>query len=68
MTNESELTKELGELAEILEAKLPANPKSSQNEEMAKDLEQSLNNYFDSVMTAFPFQQIAEQYLKAVGE
>lgn len=68
MAERNEMIQEIDELVDLLEAKLPANPKTPSNAQLADDLEKSMKEYFESLLVAFPFQKIAEIYLKAVGE
>ncbi|MCK4793836.1 MAG: minor capsid protein [Desulfobacteraceae bacterium] len=53
---------ELDNLIQILEAQVPANPRSPRNQRLAKRLERELAKYFKSLEDAFPYNEIARLY------
>ena len=59
---------ELDEIIAILEAEIPANPRTPKNQRLAKRLELELARYFKALEDAFPFDQIELLYYKHVKE
>jgi len=62
----ADLVKELDELLALVEAKIPANPNSRKNIELAKELEGEVKSYFGSVEQALPMGALGWLYLKHV--
>ena len=56
----------LDQLIAILEANLPANPKSPKNDTLARKLESDVKDYFTAVEQALPPQYLEQLYLKHV--
>jgi len=57
---------ELNQIINLLEAKIPANPNSPENERKAKSLERDLAKYFKNLEQAFPYSRIEGLYNKYV--
>ena len=53
---------ELSEMINLLEAQIPANPRSLKNQSLRKKLERELAKYFKSLEDAFPYTEIARLY------
>lgn len=69
MTNKlSEVIEELDEVIALIEARLPANPMSSKNQNFAENFEKDLRKYFKNIEDSFPFQEIEKIYLRRAGE
>ena len=64
----TQLMKELDQTISLLEAQIPANPRSPKNEGFAKRLQRSLARYFSDLEKAFPYAQVERLYLKYVKE
>ena len=58
------LIAELNQLIQILEAQIPANPSSEQNQRLEKRLEKELAKYFRKLEGAFPYARIERLYNK----
>ena len=58
--------KELDDLIAVIEAKIPANPSSPQNQKLADALEQDLQKYFDKLEAALPIGKLEKIYNKYV--
>jgi len=63
-----DLMEELSNTIRLVEAEIPANPNSMQNEARAKSLERSLRKYFDKLEQAFPYKKLEQLYSKHVKE
>lgn len=59
---------ELDCLIQLLEAQIPANPKSPRNERRRKRLERELAKYFKSLEDAFPYGKLSGIYNRYVKE
>ena len=59
---------ELDQIINLLEAEIPANPNSPENQRLAKRLQSSLAEYFKSLDDAFPYDQVDRLYYKYVEE
>lgn len=59
---------ELEEVLSLLEARIPANPRSPSNQALARRLQSELAKYFRSLEDAFPFDQIDILYYRYVKE
>lgn len=59
---------ELRQLENVLEAHLPGNPNRPINEKLAKDLEAEVREYFDSLLTAFPWERVEQLYYHNVKQ
>jgi len=53
-------------LIALLEAEIPANPKSPKNQKLRKRLEQNLAKYFDNLGKAFPYSELDKIYNRYV--
>uniref|UniRef100_A0A6M3M843 Uncharacterized protein n=1 Tax=viral metagenome TaxID=1070528 RepID=A0A6M3M843_9ZZZZ len=58
--------RELDELIRMVEAKLPAQPESEDNQRLAKGLENDIAEYFRQVEMAFPWDAIEQLYYQKV--
>jgi len=69
MTTEASLSlSELDSILELLEAKIPANPESPQNQKLARKLERDIAEYFRNLEMAFPYDEIETLYYKLVKQ
>ena len=69
MTTEASLSlSELDSILELLEAKIPANPESPQNQKLARKLERDMAEYFRNLEMAFPYDEIETLYYKLVKQ
>jgi len=59
---------ELDQIIDLLEAQIPANPKSLKNQKLQKNLEQNLAKYFRRLERAFPYSKLSGIYNKYVIE
>jgi hypothetical protein len=59
---------DLDEIISLVEAELPASPRSPRNERHAKALEKELRKYFKSLEQAFPYSRLEDIYYKHVKE
>lgn len=59
---------ELSEIINLLEAQLPANINSPQNQRLEAKLRRSLSRYFRELDTAFPYQDADNLYYRYVRE
>ena len=53
---------QLDEIIDLMEASIPANPASKQNDKLAQELERNLQQYFKMLGTAIPEDQLAIIY------
>jgi len=58
--------RELDELIQMVEAKLPAQPESEDNQRLARGLENDLAEYFRQLEMALRWQALEELYYKLV--
>ncbi len=63
----TELDTQLNDLIQILEARTPANPRSTANRKQMEALERKMQTYFRSLKTAFPYKDLERIYNKYVG-
>ena len=59
---------EIDQIISLLEAEIPANPRSLQNRSLAKKLEKELASYFNKLEQAFPYSQLSSIYNRYVKE
>lgn len=64
----TQILAELDEIINLLEAEIPANPNSLENQRLASRLERELAKYFRSLSDAFPYDQVDQFYYKYVKE
>lgn len=62
------LLNEVDELLLVLEARIPANPKSKQNVKLPDPLERELRKYFDVIGVSLPYEGIVKLYTKYAGQ
>ena len=62
------LIQELDQTISLLEALIPANPNSPQNERLAGKLQGSLAKYFNKLDDAFPYSKLGAIYNRYVKE
>lgn len=62
------LQKEISELTELLEQRIPANPASRQNEKLSKNLERELKKYFDMLAVSLPYEKLVALYTASVPQ
>jgi len=62
------LITELDSLIQLLEAEIPANPRSAKNQRLEKGLQRELANYFRILSDAFPYERVEELYYRHVKE
>lgn len=62
------MLKALSELINILEADIPANPRSAKNQKLIKPLQRLLAKYFKDMGNAFPYSKLDELYTRYVKE
>lgn len=60
--------KELDELIAVLEAEIPANPRSAKNIRLANQLERDLRKYFARLEKLIPVRKLGAIYNKYVKE
>lgn len=65
-TETSQALGELDSILDLLEARLPASQSNPQNEKLARALERDMADYFNSLETAFPYDEITNLYYKLV--
>lgn len=59
---------ELDDLIAILEAQAPANPRSPENERLAREFEKDLRDYFNKLENAMPMGKIEALYRRRVKD
>jgi len=59
---------ELNQIISLLEAQIPANPRSPKNERLRRGLQRKLAKYFDNIEKAFPYGSIDKLYNQYVTE
>ena len=59
---------ELNQIISLLEAQIPANPRSPKNERLRRGLQRKLAKYFDDIEKAFPYGSIDKLYNQYVTE
>jgi len=64
----TQILAELDEIINLLEAEIPANIQSPENQRLEKRLQRDLANYFKSLADAFPYDQVDQLYYKYVKE
>ena len=64
----TQLTQELTKLINLLEARLPANPRAPENVRKAERLERKVKTYFNALEQAFPYDAIEMLYYRHVTE
>lgn len=58
--------RQINEIVEMVEATIPANPNSVDNEKLARQTEEFLAAYFVAIELAFPYQSLSALYNKHV--
>ena len=56
------LKRELNAVIDLLEAKLPANPRSPENVRLIKEMEPKIADYFRDIEQSFPMTEIENLY------
>ena len=64
----SQLIQELSKLINLLESRLPANPRAPENVRKAERLERKVKAYFKALEQAFPYDALEILYLRHVKE
>jgi len=64
----TQLTQELTNLINLLESRLPANPRAPENVRKAERLERKVKGYFKALEQAFPYDAVEMLYLRHVKE
>jgi len=59
---------ELDRLIEIAEDKIPANPRSPQNQKHRRAFQRAMERYFQNLETAFPYRKVERIYKRYVTE
>lgn len=59
------MIEELEGLIQMMEARIPANPRSPENEKHEKRLEREMRRYFRDLEQAFPYEALERIYGKA---
>ena len=62
------MIQEIDEIISLLEARIPANPSSRENERQASKLEKVLRDYFGGLEQAFPYEQLEQLYHRYATE
>lgn len=67
-TETSQALSEMDSILRLLEARIPANPESPQNQKLARKLERDMAEYFRNLEMAFPYDEIETLYYKLVKQ